>query len=63
MSNSLVFNDQLSPLLIRLHQMFFFHFPFYPLSSCKTLLASHFRTDWLSLQGLGNQVGSATNYL
>ena len=45
MSNSLVFNDQLSPLLIRLHQMFFFtslstHFPpvrpFLPLISAPT---------------------------
>ena len=28
--------------------VFYFHFPFYPLSSCQTFLASHFRTNWLS---------------
>ena len=27
------------------------------------LLASHFRTDWLSWLGLGNQVGSTTDHL
>ena len=26
----------------------FSHFPFYPLSSCRTFLAFHFCTDWLS---------------
>ena len=41
----------------------FFLFPFYPLSSCQTSLASHFPTDWLSWLGLGNQVGSTTDHL
>ena len=26
--------------------VFSFHFPFYPLSSCQTFLASHFHIDW-----------------
>ena len=38
-------------------------FPFHPLSSCQTFLASHLRTDWLSWLGLGNQVGSTTDHL
>ena len=29
----------------------------------RPFLASHFRTDWLSLLGLGNQVGSTTDHL
>ena len=37
--------------------------PFYPLSSCQTFLASHFRIDWLSRLGLGKQVGSTTDHL
>ena len=40
----------------------FFHFPFYPLSSCQTFLPSHFCTDWLSRLGLGNQVGLTTDH-
>ena len=44
-------------------QWIFFHFPFYPLSSCQTILASHFRTDWLSRLGLGKQVSSSTDHL
>ena len=50
-------------LVIKCEFEFFFHFPFYPLSSCQTFLASHFRTDWLSRLGLGNQVGSTTDHL
>ena len=41
----------------------FFNFPFYPLSSCQDILASHFRANWLSQLGLGNQVGSTTDHL
>ena len=43
--------------------IYFFHFPFHPLSSCQTFLTSHFRTDWLSRLGLGNQVDSTTDHL
>ena len=41
----------------------FFHFPFHPLSSCQTFLASHICTDWLSWLGLGDQVGSTNDHL
>ena len=41
----------------------FFHFPFWVLSSCQTILASHYRTNWLSWLGLSNQVGSTTDHL
>ena len=42
---------------------FFFPLPFstrFPLSNLSCL---HFRTDWLSRLGLGNQVGSTTDHL
>ena len=37
--------------------------PYYPLSFCQTFLSPHFRTDWLSPLGIGNQVGSTTDLL
>ena len=46
-----------------IEQYIFFHVPLYPLSFCQNILAPHFRTDWLSKLGLGNQVGSTTNHL
>ena len=42
---------------------FFLLLSFYPLSSCQTFLSSHFRTNWLSWLGLGNQVGTTTDHL
>ena len=35
----------------------FFPLPLLPTLCLPDLLASHFRTDWLSRLGLGNQVG------
>ena len=54
-SNAIKFIDHIVPI--------FFHFPFYPHSSCLTFLASHFLSDWLSWLGLGNQVGSTVDHL
>ena len=33
-----------------------------PAFPCQIFLGSHFRTDWLSRLGLGNQVGSTTDH-
>ena len=41
----------------------FFPPPLYSLSWCQTFLAPHFRTDWLTRLGLGNQAGSTTDHL
>ena len=37
--------------------------PWQPDFLLQDLLASHFRTDWLSWLGLGNQVGSTTDHI
>ena len=41
----------------------FFHFPFLPAFPLSDLSCLHFRTNWLSRLGLGNQVGSTTDHL
>ena len=41
----------------------FFFTSLLPAFPCRIILASHFRTGWLSLVGFGNQVGLTTDHL